>query len=165
MNLPSAIVPPYPMPHPTSIHSFTSTKLDALVLVEAVLSGRLSLCPPGTICGESFIASGFLFVYEHSAPELGDRTNWIFVDFDDPFKISRSADSDGLLKREISVKVDETVYHLVCYYAQWDTVNGVLISPTRCLDFKDIVLRDELATHKDLRFLSPMEKFRLNVEV
>ncbi len=52
---------------PTFTRSFTSTKLDALVLVEACLSGRLSFCSREFRRGEPSIASGSIFVYEHNA--------------------------------------------------------------------------------------------------
>lgn len=155
-------------PHPTWIHSFTPAKLDALVLVEACLSGRLSLCPRRPEYGASFIANGFIFVYKHNAPgnqELDDSMDWTFVDFDGVFNILRSTDPSGLLRKEMSVKVDGTLYHLVSYYAHWDTVNGALVPPTRCLEFQDIILREELAEQDNLHSLSPMEKFRLKMEV
>jgi len=61
----------------TFIESFTSTKLDALVLVEACLSERLSFCSRKLRRDESFIASDFIFVYEHDASDDQERDDEI----------------------------------------------------------------------------------------
>ena len=148
---------------PTFTRSFTSTKLDALVLVEACLSGRLSFCSRGPRRGEPSIASGSIFVYEHNACD--DGINWTFMDFDGVFKIWCSTNSSRLIKKEMSVSVDGTPHHLVSYYTQWDTVNGLLKSPTRLLDFQDTILPNELAAQENMQSLSPMEQFRLDIEV
>jgi hypothetical protein len=65
----------------------------------------------------------------------------------------------------MSVKVDGKLYHLASYYAHWDTVNGALVPPTRCLEFQDIILREEIAAQDNLHSLSPIEISRLNPEV
>ncbi len=153
---------------PTFTRSFTSTKLDALVLVEACLSERLSFCSRGPRRGEPSVASGSIFVYEHDASddqERDDGITWTFVDFDGVFEILCSTDSSGLMKKRMSVKVDGTLHHLISYYMQWDTVNGLLKSPTRLLDFQDTILRNELAAQENMQSLSPMEQFRLDLEV
>jgi len=62
---------------PTFTRSFTSTKLDALVLVEACLSERLSFCSRKLRRGESFVASDFIFVYEHDASDDQERDDEI----------------------------------------------------------------------------------------
>lgn len=142
--LPAMHLPPTNAPHPTWIHSFTPTKLDALVLVEACLSGRLSFCPRTPEYGASFIASGFIFVFKHDASgaqELDNPINWTFVDFDGVFNILRSTNPSGLIRKGMSVKIDGNLYHLVSYYAHWDTVNGALVPPTRCLELQDIILK------------------------
>ncbi len=69
------------------------------------------------------------------------------------------------MKKEMSVSVDGTPHHLVSYYTQWDTVNGLLKSPTRLLDFQDTILRNELAAQENMQSLSSMKQFRLNIEV
>ncbi len=87
------------------------------------------------------------------------------MDFDGVFEILCSTDSSGLMKKRMSVKVDGTLHHLISYYMQWDTVNGLLKSPTRLLDFQDTILRNELAAQENMQSLSPMEQFRLDLEV
>ena len=123
---------------PTFISFFVSNKLDELVLVEACLSERLSFCRRGSRRGEPSVASGFIFVYERGAPgdqECGDEITWTFVNFDGVFEILCSTDSSGLMKKRTSVKVDGTLHHLIFYYIQWNTVNGLLKSLTRLPDF------------------------------
>jgi len=71
----------------------------------------------------------------------------------------------SLTQSLVGHKVDGTLHHLISYYIQWDTVNGLLKSPTRLLDFQDTILRNELAAQENMQSLSPMEQFRLDLEV
>ncbi len=153
---------------PTFTRSFTSTKLDALVLVEACLSERLSFCSRRLRRDEPFVASDFIFVYEHDASddqERDDEITWTFVNFDDVFEILCFTDSSELMKKRMSVKVDDTLHHLIFYYMQWNIVNELLKSLTRLLDFQDMILRNELAAQENMQSLSSMKQFRLNLEV
>ncbi len=148
--------------------SFTLTKLDTLVLVEACLSERLSFCSRELRRDESFIASDFIFVYEHDASddqERDDEIIWTFVNFDDVFEILCFTDSSELMKKRMSLKVDDTLHHLIFYYIQWDIVNELLKSLTRLLDFQDTILCNELIAQKNMQFLSLMKQFRLNLEI
>ncbi len=153
---------------PIFTRSFTSTKLDALVLVEACLSERLSFCSRKLRRDESFVASDFIFVYEHDASddqERDDEIIWTFVNFDDVFEILCFTDSSELMKKRMSVKVDDILHHLIFYYIQWNIVNKLLKSLTRLLDFQDTILRNELVAQKNMQFLSSMKQFRLNLEI
>lgn len=89
-----------------------------------------------------------MFVFKHDAPDAPEHNNsinWTFVDYDGVFNILRSNNPGGLMRKEMSVKVDGNLYHLVSYYAHWGTVNGAMIPPTRFLEFQDIILREKLA--------------------
>ncbi len=154
--------------HPAWINSFISTKLDALILIEAYLSGRSFLFPCGPEYDNSFIANGFIFVYKYDAscPEVfDDWRHWTFVDRDSSFDVSWSAGSSGLMRKRARVWVDGILLCLESYYKPWDTVNRVLVPPTRCLEFQDTSLRCSLAIQEDLQIWSPTEAFRLDMEV
>ncbi len=157
-----------PVPrYPAWINSFISTKLDAFLFIEAYLSRRSFLFPCGPERDNSFVANGFIFMYEHDggAEEPDDWIHWTFVDLDGIFEVSQSTDSSNLMRKKACVWVDGILLHLDSYYRQWDTANGRLVPPMRCLDFQDISIRDSLASQDDLQFYSPMEAFRLDMEV
>lgn len=141
--------------------------LDAFLLIEAYLSKRPFLFPCGPGYGRSSVANGFIFVYEHDADaeKPDERSYWTFVDLDGIFEVSQSTGSSGLMRKKASVWVDGIQICLESYYKPWDTVNGLLIPPTRCLHFQDVTLRHSLAIREDLQIWSPMEAFRSTIEV
>ncbi len=148
--------------------SFTSIKLNALVLVEACLSKRLFFCSRELRRDESFIASDFIFVYEHDASDNQERDDeiiWTFVNFNDVFEILCFTDSSELMKKRMRIRVNDILHHLIFYYIQWNIVNELLKSFTRLLDFQDTILRNKLVAQKNMQFLSSMKQFRLNLEI
>ena len=154
-----------PARHPIWIKSYIPTKLDGLLFIEAYLRKNSFLCGPED--NDSRVANGFIFVYEHSAgfEELNELGCWKVIDFDGIFEISQSTDSSGLMRKKAIVSVDEIQLCLESYYKPWDTVNGNLVPPTRCVDFQNVNLRPGLATQDNLNTRSPMETIRLAIEV
>ncbi len=159
----SVTEPPY---CPTFSNSFLSTKLDLFLIVEAAQAGLLPLYPRRPEPWESLVLNGSIVAYVHDASEkLGDWDCWTLVDEDGIFEVSQSTDSRQLMRKKASVWVGDKLLVIFSHYRQWDTTNGKLVPPSRCLYFQAIRLRNIFTSQGDLRSYSPIEAFRFKMEV
>lgn len=147
---------------PTLTGCFLPTGYEALIVVEACLSGLLSF----RMLSTGLIKSGDVYVFElddPKAPLVDENRNWVAIDYDGTFDISQS-DGDGLMKKEMRLTVDGRCVYLVSYYNLWHTVVGRLLPPL-AKGIKDIRIRGELTRQKPRFSSPPMEKFRMKVQV
>ena len=161
---------PYPTVQPRCYtifsDSFLSTKFDLFLVIKAAQAGLLPLYPCRPKPWESFVSNGSIIAYIYGASEdPKDWDCWNIVNEDKTFEIAESTDFRKLMRKKASVQIDSKILIIFLYYRQWDTTNGILVPPLRCLDFEGIYLRKIFTIQDDLQFLSPIEAFRSNLEV
>lgn len=142
---------------------YAATKLDALVLFEAGLTQRL---PVRHGRGTPVVDSGSFLIFTPSSPynyQVDDGRTWNDVDFDGVFNISR-CDSDGLMRKELSVYVGAAAYHVVSYYDPWEAVAGDLTLPGAYRALDGINLHG-ICAHGPSNTLTSMEVFHENLKV
>lgn len=137
------------------------TKLDACLLLEACLSGKLYHTPrfPWKNERQYIVCSGNAFVYADVATGTGhwdDGKNWIFLSHEDGFLVEREGSgSHKLCRKSVSIIVQGVTHQIVSYYKAEDTVQSysggsnslleILTRPSQDYNFKGITLRPDLA--------------------
>lgn len=137
--------------HPT-YRGYVQTKQDALLLLEACISGRLNPLPRPPYENEYHLLtqSGFVFIYDENTigvKDWNDRIWWDSVHRESDFDLSQEAGKDdGLTRKTLRVLVHEVYYYLVSYYYFHDVSEGALLTPSLDPYVRDTQLRPELAS-------------------
>ena len=149
--------PPISMDMTPKYHGYLETKEDALTLLEVVLRGSLPQSPQEPRGTGPNIRSGDIFVWVldldvAAIKHTSDTFSWTSVDKDGDFFVECDERStNALWRKTISISVQGYTCHFLSYYNPWDTVKGMLKTPSQDSELRTISLRPDLASHRARR--------------
>ena len=141
---------------------FVPTKLDALLLIEACLCGRIEHWSVYPRNRSLVIADGAIFIFMANAAcdyQLDDNLVWDELDHDGFFEISQSRHNPGFLKKEMEIWVEGHSFRLISYYNNWNFLESLSVPPTHSPQFLDLLIREELVA-LDVGYTPKAEKLR-----